>query len=205
MWQLRRGCLPSVPPAIVLWVWLQARAALFSVQCKKSFYKDFFILTTPFPYLYRCSSTTCAICSRTCTHSVTSQPPTPQLTWSPTPSPPLAPSPRRSVLALNSPNTNTGLRPVDQSPLTPTQVSLAGKRRKIVDPDGYESDLSHLKHLKDVPSSGDGGIDRQDHDLLQDLLSIGCGRLVCRRCCYEDIPKCVYRFILNTLPYFSLQ
>jgi hypothetical protein len=144
------------------------------------------------------------VCSRTCTHSVTSQPPTPQLTWSPTPSPSLAPSPRRSVLALNSPNTNTILRPTDQSQLTATQISVAGKRRKIADGDGYESDLPHLRHLKDM-LSGDGGIDRQDQDQPQDQFGIGCGRLVCRRCCYEDIPKCVYSFFLKTPPYFSAQ
>ncbi|KIM34870.1 hypothetical protein M413DRAFT_450019 [Hebeloma cylindrosporum] len=133
-----------------------------------------------------CSSITCTVCSRTCTHSVTSQPPTPHLTWSPTPSPPLAPSPRRSVLALNSPNTNNSLRPADQLPLTPTQASVAGKRRKIMDVDGYDSDLPHLRHLKDL-LAGDSGIDRQDQD--QSELGLGCGRLVCRKCCYEDIPS----------------
>ena len=53
--------------------------------------------------------------------------------------------------------------------------------------------------------SGDGGIDRQDQDQPQDQHGIGCGRLVCRRCCYEDIPKCVYSFLLKTPPYFSAQ
>ena len=144
------------------------------------------------------------MCSRTCTHSVTSQPPTPHLTWSPTPTPPLAPSPRRSVLALNSPNTNICLRAADQSLLTPTQISVAGKRRKIVDGDGYDSDLSHLRHLKDT-LSGDDGIDRQDQEQPQDDLGVGCGRLVCRRCCYEDISKCVHRSLLtNSSSLFSI-
>jgi len=134
-----------------------------------------------------CLSTTCTVCSRTCTHGVASHPPTPSLTWSPTPSPPLMPSPRRSVLALNSPNTNTSLRPADQLQLTPAPLSVPGKRRKTVDEDGDEPDLCHLRDLKGV-LTGEGGIDEQEQDRPQDELGLGCGRLVCRRCCYEDIP-----------------
>jgi len=150
-----------------------------------------------------CASTTCTVCSRTCTHGVTSQPPTPSLTWSPTPSPPLAPSPRRSVLALNSPNTNTSFRPADQLQLTPSQLSVPGKRRKTVDEDGDEPDLSHLGHLKDI-LLGEGGIgeQEQEQDRPQDELGLGCGRLVCRRCCYEDIPAntttCVECYVSRT-------
>ncbi|KAF8175556.1 hypothetical protein BJ912DRAFT_1064199 [Pholiota molesta] len=79
-----------------------------------------------------CLSTTCAVCSRTCTHAAASQPPTPHLTWSPTPSPSPAPSPRRSVLSLNSSNVNL---PLADSPLMPTQNFVPGKRRKHADED----------------------------------------------------------------------
>ncbi|KAF8970835.1 hypothetical protein BDZ97DRAFT_1788970 [Flammula alnicola] len=100
-----------------------------------------------------CLLTTCAVCSRTCTHSAASLPPTPHLTWSPTPSPSPAASPRRSVLSLNSSNTNL---PLIDSPLTPTQNALAGKRR-------------NSRMMKICREFGPG-----------------CGRIVCMNCCYED-------------------
>ncbi|KAF8803335.1 hypothetical protein BYT27DRAFT_7145355 [Phlegmacium glaucopus] len=115
-------------------------------------------------YCARCLSITCAVCSRTCTASAASQPPTPHLTWSPTPSPsPAGGSPRRSVLSLNSPNTNIILHP----PLMPTSNPTAGKRRKLVDQD-------------DLACSRDGGQDREE-------FGPGCGRLLCRSCCFENI------------------
>lgn len=65
----------------------------------------------------RCSSLTCAICSRTCTACPTSMPPTPYLTRSHTPSE----SPRRYALSLHSVNTNFG---------DTQRVSGGEKRRK---------------------------------------------------------------------------
>jgi hypothetical protein len=78
-------------------------------------------------------------------------------------------------------------------------VSAAGKRKKIVDEAGYDSDPSHPSHSKDM-LLGEGGIDEQDQGQLQDELSLGCGRLMCRRCCYEDVPACVrvFLFFLQT-------
>ncbi|KAF5370502.1 hypothetical protein D9615_010335 [Tricholomella constricta] len=114
----------------------------------------------------RCSSPTCAICSRTCTACPTSMPPTPYLTRSPTPSPSPPPSPRRTALALHSANTNWGdpMRPA------PTVVASGEKRRKAADEDStdYSAD-SWLQSLG-------------EHDL-----TLGCGRTVCRNCCTENI------------------
>jgi len=64
-----------------------------------------------------------------------------------------------------------------------------------MDEDGDEPDLSHMRHLQGV-LTGEGGIDEQDQDRPHDELGLGCGRLVCRRCSYEDIPACVRIFLL---------
>lgn len=119
----------------------------------------------------RCFSTTCAICSRTCTDSAASQPPTPHLTFSPSPSP--VPSPRRSVLSLNSSNVNL---PLMDPPSTSAQFSTSGHRRKHVDDD-------------DLP-------DRQNASLEEDQgeFGPGCGKFICRNCCYEDAHKYVFHF-----------
>ncbi|KAJ7112903.1 hypothetical protein C8R44DRAFT_984786 [Mycena epipterygia] len=96
----------------------------------------------------RCASPTCAICSRTCTACMPSQPPTPHLTWSPTPSP--AHSPRRLALALNAANTNHA---------NASAGAGASKRKKLKD---------------------DGEEERAEEDA-----DAGCGRTVCRECCFE--------------------
>ncbi|KAF8346424.1 hypothetical protein F5887DRAFT_883571 [Amanita rubescens] len=79
----------------------------------------------------RCSAPTCAVCSRTCTARVPSQPPTPHLTWSPSPSPPQSP---------RYPNTSSS---------TGKTGHVTGKRRKasqddfidqISNSDGSEDD-----------------------------------------------------------------
>ncbi|KAF8063489.1 hypothetical protein FPV67DRAFT_247800 [Lyophyllum atratum] len=114
----------------------------------------------------QCSSPTCAICSRTCTASLTSMPPTPYLTRSPTPcpSPPL--SPQRSALTLNSMNTNTS----DPQRSTPTLPGSNEKRKKGADEDNQDY-------------SSDGWI----QSLGEFDLARGCGRTVCRNCCTENI------------------
>ena len=112
----------------------------------------------------RCLSIICAVCSRTCTASAASQPPTPHLTWSTTPSPsPASESPRRSALSINSPNTNVILD-------TPHTINAtAGKRRKFVDQDDQACST------------------REDRDEF----GPGCGRLLCGNCCFENSQKYV--------------
>ena len=130
---------------------------------------------------YRCLSIICTVCSRTCTASAASQPSTPHLTWSTTPSPcPASDSPRRSALSINSPNTNVILD-------TPHTINvIAGKRRKYVD----QEDLACT---------------REDRDEF----GPGCGRLLCGNCCFENNQKYVkkktpvipfYEFLINYFP-----
>ncbi|KAJ7213279.1 hypothetical protein C8J57DRAFT_1730925 [Mycena rebaudengoi] len=107
----------------------------------------------------RCASPTCAICSRTCTASMPSPPPTPHLTWSPTPTPSPSLSPRRTVLALNSANTNSVLAAAHTAP-------TAAKRKK---------------HKDDEEAAPD---DEADYGC-----GSGCGRSVCRECCFENLQE----------------
>ncbi|CAA7269391.1 unnamed protein product [Cyclocybe aegerita] len=117
-----------------------------------------------------CLSTTCAVCSRTCTDAAMSQPPTPHLTWSPTPSPTPSLSARRSIISLNSPNSHLHPHAILESPLTPTQNSVAGRRRKVQDDDVVPS-------FETIPPEFDE----------MSMPGPGCGRVVCRKCCYEDV------------------
>ena len=162
-------------------------AASFNAQCRLiDIYRRFYMfcqcrIATDFDALIifcRCLSTTCAVCSRTCTHSAASQPPTPHLTWSPTPSPSPMPSPRRSVLSLNSSNVNL---PLSGLLHTQTQSSATGKRRKHADEDDIPSypDVKSTSYAEDQGEFGEG-----------------CGRFVCRNCCYEDTHKCVAFFLI---------
>ena len=114
-------------------------------------------------FFTRCLSIICTVCSRTCTASAASQPPTPHLTWSTTPSPcPTGDSPRRSALSINSPNTNNVI--LDNTPHT----VIAGKRRKFVDQE-------------------DVACNREDREEF----GPGCGRLLCGSCCFENNQKYV--------------
>ncbi|KAF5313937.1 hypothetical protein D9619_013107 [Psilocybe cf. subviscida] len=107
-----------------------------------------------------CSSTTCTVCSRTCTHSAASRPPTPFLTLSPTPSPSPTPSLRRFAVTLNM-NLPTA---ADASNLTTPST----KRKKVSN--------------EDVDAAGPG-----DSVKDPDFYGPGCGKVVCRKCCWEDI------------------
>jgi len=112
----------------------------------------------------RCSSPTCAVCSRTCTACPTSMPPTPYLTRSPTRSPTPLFSPRRTALSIHSVNT-------DINDLTRSgQANISnGQKRKSQDEDNLDYDSeSWVQKL--------GEFD----------LTLGCGRTVCRKCCVEN-------------------
>ncbi|TFK38528.1 hypothetical protein BDQ12DRAFT_735618 [Crucibulum laeve] len=122
----------------------------------------------------RCQHSTCTICSRTCTSIAPSQPPTPHLTWSPTPSPSPPSSMSRPALALNAANTNLG-NWMGGSNTLPT--AIAGKRKKLLDPD---ADLGE----NGTANSGDGG--EFFATTTSDGVEPGCGRIVCRNCCVEN-------------------
>jgi hypothetical protein len=92
---------------------------------------------------------TCAICSRTCSASMPSHPPTPHLTFSPTPSPsPTTISPPRIALSLNSRSANSAISPAliasshNFSALGANIPPISGKRKKDKEdeePEGYHA------------------------------------------------------------------
>ncbi|ETW76488.1 hypothetical protein HETIRDRAFT_455044 [Heterobasidion irregulare TC 32-1] len=105
----------------------------------------------------RCNAPTCTICSRTCAAAPPSYPPTPRLSFSPTPPATPAPSPRRAALSLS--NTNSQATP---------------RRRKFRD--GEDGSV------KDENAYSDAG----GEDSLESAgWTPGCGRIVCRGCCLE--------------------
>lgn len=118
----------------------------------------------------RCGSATCTICSRTCTASAVNRPPNPHLTWSTTsPSPISLDSPthsqtqsnstRRFALTLNSANTNS------------VGCSSTGKRKKVKDDDDDDVERDGAMRLEETE------------------LGYGCGRTVCKNCCFESNRK----------------
>ena len=131
---------------------------------------------------YSCSSTTCAICSRVCTACAPSLPPTPHLSWSPSPSPSPHASPRRSALSLHSVNTNLITTPSGSSwPHVTSNNTVAGKRRKLADNDN-DSDGVDRPYERAT-----GHHSSSDLDLFG--CGPGCGRTLCRNCCFENIQK----------------
>jgi hypothetical protein len=122
----------------------------------------------------RCNSSTCVICSRTCTAFTPSYPPTPALSYSPTP--PATPilSPRRQVLSLHSANSNS----VQNCPPT------SNKRRKsLYEQEGYTDtdDVMGVPKLLDE----DGNVE------MSTSSNSGCGRVVCRSCSFENAQRFV--------------
>ncbi|KAF9236775.1 hypothetical protein BU15DRAFT_49599 [Melanogaster broomeanus] len=134
----------------------------------------------------RCSAPTCTICARTCTSYTrpSSFPPTPALTRSPSPSShpdtPLSGSHKRAALGLSfsTMNCDTSLT------LAPALV-----KRKKAPIDKDEGDANG-----DLPSrvlTDDSGSCEGVEDGSASLLIAGCGRVVCRACCIESVPKWV--------------
>ncbi|KZP12208.1 hypothetical protein FIBSPDRAFT_836521 [Athelia psychrophila] len=105
----------------------------------------------------RCLSATCPICTRTCTAPPQSYPPTPDLTYSPTP----APSP-----TSNYKRTALGSTPINIVPIFSTLGYFPGatKKRK-------EDDKSR---------------DRDEDFGEDDAARKGCNRLICKGCCEES-------------------
>ena len=124
--------------------------------------------------LGRCRATTCLVCSRTCSTPPVSLPPTPALTRSPTPSMTPHPSPRCPALALST-NSLTSNGTVTTGPSVGGQIAT-GKRRKPLPGDADDSE--------GADSSSD------DEKVGKETLRHGCGRTVCRKCCYENPVRC---------------
>ncbi|KAK2465016.1 hypothetical protein APHAL10511_003092 [Amanita phalloides] len=141
---LRTGVTPSKSPG--------------PLSCK-SCHRLLTVIQGQLLFCSRCSAPTCTICSRTCTARAPSQPPTPHLTWSPSPSPPQSPY---------QPDPDPGAV-ADPPYVIPKTSQVMGKRRKASDDDLVE------QISKSDCSDEDYGI------------GPGCGRTVCRDCCIENI------------------
>lgn len=135
----------------------------------------------------RCRATSCTICSRTCTTIPSSQPPTPLLSFSPSPpGTPLGPTEDRSLSFPSEFHLDETPRPRAR---TYTRTDSARRRRRsdIEDDDertvvGAEDDT--LARLKGVEDPG---------------ASPGCGRVMCKKCCVENVQTYVTR---SFVPYF---
>ncbi|KAL5514135.1 hypothetical protein ACEPAG_2896 [Sanghuangporus baumii] len=123
----------------------------------------------------RCRATSCTICSRTCTAIPASQPPTPLLSFSPSPpGTPLGPTEDRTLPLPSEFHIDETPRPRAR---TYTRPESARRRRHsdIEDDDertvvGTEDDT--LTRMKGVEDSG---------------ASPGCGRVMCKNCCIENV------------------
>ncbi|KIM79364.1 hypothetical protein PILCRDRAFT_565568 [Piloderma croceum F 1598] len=141
----------------------------------------------------RCASPTCPVCSRTCTAPPPSQPHTPYLTYSPTPTttpslpptplplptslPPSA-SPRRTALGLTSLNINNASF---SGPLGVNGAVGGGRRRKFKDEEGN----------LEAAGEGEGKVDEGSPK--------GCGRVMCKGCCEESWQRLVWIFLAAIL------
>ncbi|KAJ6589207.1 hypothetical protein B0H19DRAFT_1058247 [Mycena capillaripes] len=105
-----------------------------------------------------CNAPTCTVCSRTCTAASSFPPPssTANLASAPTH------SPRRPALALNAPNTNV-------SATNALGTNTPVKRKKPRDAEDSDRDA-----------------ERDDSDGCGLGLPTGCGRTLCRECCFES-------------------
>lgn len=136
-------------------------------------------------------------------------PPTPHLVWSTTPSPTI-PSPRRVALALTSANTNLGTEtppsnhgPGTMSGTSPIVPSLIGKRRKFIDDNldaGKSVEGQENNRIAQLNAVG-GNVRAQDEDGKEgDQVLPGCGRVVCRNCCFENSQRSVtFPFVVLTM------
>ncbi|KDQ17424.1 hypothetical protein BOTBODRAFT_30227 [Botryobasidium botryosum FD-172 SS1] len=130
----------------------------------------------PGTYIFcpRCYTPTCQICARTCTTApATSIPPTPLLSYSPSP-PPFKSLPLPGDTIIDDDVAGT----TEQS----GHKAAAGRVRAREDND---------KDSEEDDSAGDGGVAN---------LKGGCGQKVCRRCCIEDGNSTTCTACLN-LPY----
>ena len=153
--------LPPKPGASILC----ARSVLFSIEVRP---RRQMTLGT------RCGQLTCNICSRTCTQLPPSQPPTPMLSYSPTPPcTPLSPLPLRLAVTFQSVASSVAVG-------SPRVTSKQRKRREF-DGGSNPNDNQHMmEDFFDEPTSDGMIIDGR-----------GCGRKVCRNCSFESPQRSV--------------
>ncbi|KAJ7159937.1 hypothetical protein C8R43DRAFT_1124306 [Mycena crocata] len=120
----------------------------------------------------RCTAPTCAVCSRTCTAAVSSPPPTPRLSWTPTPTPSPSHSPRRTALALIAPNSVPAS--ANTTHALPNHGNAHPSAHAAAHPIGSFPPAGAPKRKK-PRENGDG-----------DANGDGCGRTICRECCFES-------------------
>ncbi|KAL5500963.1 hypothetical protein ACEPAH_9350 [Sanghuangporus vaninii] len=124
----------------------------------------------------RCRATSCTICSRTCTTIPASQPPTPLLSFSPSPpGTPLGPTEDRSLPLPSEFHLDETPRPQARA-YTRTESARRRRHSDIEDDDertvvGTEDDT--FARMKGVEDSG---------------ASPGCSRVMCKNCCIENVP-----------------
>lgn len=117
----------------------------------------------------RCGQLTCNICSRTCTHLPPSQPPTPMLSYSPTPPcTPLSPLPLRLAVTFQS--------AADAMSLLSPRVTSKQRKRRVSDGESDPDDNQHM--MEDLVDES------ADDEMIID--GRGCGRKVCRNCSFES-------------------
>jgi hypothetical protein len=122
----------------------------------------------------RCERLTCNVCSRTCTHLPPSQPPTPMLSYSPTPPcTPLPPLPLRLAVTFQSAASAAAVK-------LPRVTSKQRKRREF-DGGSNPNDNHHMAEdfMDDAPND----------EMIID--GRGCGRKVCRNCSFENPQRSV--------------
>jgi hypothetical protein len=121
------------------------------------------------PSNIRCERMTCNVCSRTCTHLPPSQPPTPMLSYSPTPPcTPLPPLPLRLAVSFQSAVSAVAVK-------SPRVTSQQRKRREF-DGGSNPNDNQHMTE--------DFADESTDDEMIID--GRGCGRTVCRNCSFEN-------------------
>ena len=126
-------------------------------------------IVPPFTPQGRCERLTCNVCSRTCTHLPPSQPPTPMLSYSPTPPcTPLPPLPLRLAVTFQSAVSAVAVK----SP----RVTSKQRKRRVFDGGSNPNDNQHM--MEDL-------VDESiDDEMIID--GHGCGRKVCRNCSFEN-------------------
>ncbi|KIK93259.1 hypothetical protein PAXRUDRAFT_829147 [Paxillus rubicundulus Ve08.2h10] len=132
------------------------------------------------PVCSRCSAPTCTICARTCASYTrpSSVPPTPALTRS------------------SSPCSSTAHTPVSSSG-SPKRVAL-GLSFTTMNCDPSVTPAPARVKRKKTPTDKDDNLGLRDHETDGDscegvedgsVFIPGCGRVVCRACCVESVPK----------------